>query len=593
MNGHTVRTAPAALPLSLPFLCPAGHPVAQRVHGGDDRPGAVFTRREVVDFILDLTGYTPDRPLHRMRLLEPSFGNGDVLLPAIDRLLAAWRANPRTAGDPVAALSDSVRAVELHPGTFTRTRDAVIDRLTATHGLAAAAAVTLADTWLIQGDYLLIDLPGPFDFVVGNPPYVRQERIPDALMTAYRARYMTIYGRADLYVPFIERSLRLLGEEGHCGFICADRWMKNRYGGPLRRLVAERFHLKIHVDMAETPAFHTEVLTSPAITIMVRPGRAEVRPTRIARRPEIDRAVLTGLARELTAAEVTRNGTVWEMEGVATGAEPWILDVSGQLALVRRLEAAFPTLEQAGCTVGIGVATGADAAFIGPFESLDVEPDRKLPLVMTGDISAGVVQWRGRGVVNPFTDTGELVDLASYPRLRAHLQAHRPDLAARPVAQKAPARWYRTLDRITPALATQPKLLIPDIKGEAHVVHENGRFYPHHNLYFITSEVWNLNVLQAVLLSGVATLFVAAYSTRMHGGFLRFQAQYLRRIRVPFWHQVPDGTRQALAAAVDCGDRAACQQAVYELYGLDAGERTILQEAARSQSRSRASGEGP
>ena len=31
--------------------------------------GAVFTRTEVVDFMLDLIGYTPDRPLWKYRLL--------------------------------------------------------------------------------------------------------------------------------------------------------------------------------------------------------------------------------------------------------------------------------------------------------------------------------------------------------------------------------------------------------------------------------------------------------------------------------------------------------------------------------------------
>jgi hypothetical protein len=55
--------------------------------------GAVFTRREVVDFILDLAGYTVDKPLYRYRLLEPSFGNGDFLLPVIERLLASCKGN--------------------------------------------------------------------------------------------------------------------------------------------------------------------------------------------------------------------------------------------------------------------------------------------------------------------------------------------------------------------------------------------------------------------------------------------------------------------------------------------------------------------
>ena len=52
----------------------------------------------------------------------------------------------------------------------------------------------------------------------------------------------------------------------------------------------------------------------------------------------------------------------------------------------------------------------ADKAFIGEFDKLDVEPDRKLPLAMTRDaIQDGVVKWRGLGVINPFTDDGGLV----------------------------------------------------------------------------------------------------------------------------------------------------------------------------------------
>ncbi len=56
---------------------------------GIEERGAIYTKRDVVDFILDLTGYAEDAPLTDYRLLEPSFGDGDFLLPAIDHLLAA------------------------------------------------------------------------------------------------------------------------------------------------------------------------------------------------------------------------------------------------------------------------------------------------------------------------------------------------------------------------------------------------------------------------------------------------------------------------------------------------------------------------
>jgi hypothetical protein len=538
---------------------------------GDAR-GAIFTRAEVVDFILDLAGYTEDQPLHEKRLLEPSFGGGDFLLPIIKRLLAAWRA-VRPHSSALDDLANAIRAVELHHSTFHRTRTAVIAALRQ-NGIAANAATALANFWLSQGDFLRAPLDGQFDFVVGNPPYVRQELIPAPLLAEYRNRYTTMYDRADIYIPFIERSLSVLSDGGTLGFICADRWMKNRYGGPLRSLVANKFHMKAYVDMVDTPAFHSDVVAYPAITIISReaPGA-----TRIAHRPAIDRATLTTLASLLTVAELPKeSGSVRELAGVANGSEPWLLESADQMALIRRLEGAFPSLEEAGAKVGIGVATGADKAFIGDFEALDVEPDRKLPLVTTKDIMTGEVKWRGQGVINPFAEPGGLVDLREYPRLRRYLEARREAIAGRHCAQKIPANWYRTIDRITPALAARPKLLIPDIKGKANVVFENGTLYPHHNLYYVISDDWNLRALQAVLLSAVSRLFVATYSTKMRGGFLRFQAQYLRRIRIPLWADVSKPLRRELTEAAIKRDMQACNRAVFKLYGLSHDERSAL-----------------
>src|SRR5665213_557071 len=88
--------------------------VAGMANSGAESRGAVFTRREVVDFILDLAGYTADKPLHRSRLLEPSMGHGDFLIPAIDRLLEAYRREVNDSGDIVSDLGDCIVAVELH-----------------------------------------------------------------------------------------------------------------------------------------------------------------------------------------------------------------------------------------------------------------------------------------------------------------------------------------------------------------------------------------------------------------------------------------------------------------------------------------------
>ena len=553
-------------------ICPVEDALKALSVGGIEERGAVFTRREVVEFILDLFGYTSDKALYKQRLLEPSFGAGDFLLIVVERLIKAWERH-NGMNNAFECLKDSIRGVELHKSTFSATRRKVIAQL-ADAGIAIHDAERLTDIWLVCDDFLLVSLDDAFDFVVGNPPYVRQELIPNALIAEYRARYDTIFDRAALYIPFIERSLRLLVKGGALGFICADRWMKNRYGRQLRRMVADHYHLRIYVDMVNTPAFQADVIAYPAITII---GREKPGKTRVAHRPEITGETLRTLTKQLLLKEPPApDSPVKEMTDVARGTEPWILESLDQLSLVRRLECEFPLIEDAGCKVGIGVATGADNAFIGPHDELDVEPDRKLPIVMTRDILTGEVKWRGLGIVNPFADEGGLVDLGRFPKLKRYLEARKDQIARRHVARKAPASWYRTIDRIYPALAKTPKLLIPDIKGQAHIVHETGKLYPHHNLYFITSDEWDLKALQAVLLSGIARLFVSIYSTRMRGGYLRFQAQYLRRIRLPRWRDVPDNLKQALIKAAERGDKTACNSAVFQLYRLSKEERAAL-----------------
>ncbi|TDR05599.1 Eco57I restriction-modification methylase domain-containing protein [Marinomonas communis] len=535
--------------------------------------GAVFTRLEVVRFILDLSGFHSDNQLYTKRILEPSFGNGDFLLEIVRRLLASWsRENetPPSFGD----LCDTIVAVELHHETFIQTSKLILDELTC-NGVEEGTASQLVKHWLIQGDFLLVGLPKQFDFVIGNPPYIRQELIPTLLLEEYRRRYETIYDRADIYIPFLERSLSLLSSVGVLGFICSDRWMKNRYGGPLRRFVSDSFSLKVYVDMCDTKAFHSDVIAYPAITLISREKHCK---TRIFHNPQIEESFLSSLSKVLLGEDSVDSDVFKfkELANVMNGNEPWLLESSDQMEMLRRLEESYPLLEEAGCKVGIGVATGADKAFIGSYDSLCVEDDRKLPIVTTKDISSGEVNWRGMGVINPFTESGALVDLDEYPKLQQYLEERRSVIAARHCAKKTPEKWYRTIDRITPNLASTPKLLIPDIKGEAHVVFEEGKLYPHHNLYFILSEEWDLRSLQAVLLSSVARLFVASYSTKMRGGFLRFQAQYLRRIRIPRWDTVSQSLRDELSKAALARDVEACNSAVFKLYGLSLEEQSAL-----------------
>ncbi len=559
---------------------PAVEAAIQQLAGeGENGRGAVFTKPGVVTAILDLSGYECSKPLHQMRVLEPSFGEGDFLLAVLNRLLRSWTQAGGRAETALTDLGDSIRAVELHRASFLATAEKVRTSLI-NAGISDLDARKLCGCWLICDDFLLSNLPGEFNFVVGNPPYVRQERIPAALLREYRSRFATLYDRADLYVPFFERALDLLAVDGKLGFICANRWLKNRYGKPLREKIARSFRLSYFLDMEGVNAFHSDVIAYPAITVIQRNAADALNraPTRVAASFALTNGDLTSIVSDLRRGDIGCD-SVSEIE-LADGGAPWLFNGTSDLALLRKLEREWPTLEQAGCKVGIGVATGCDRVYIGNYDTMPVESERKLPLVMGRDLVGGEIQWHGKGVLNPYEPDGTLADLERYPQFAAYIEVHQEAIAGRNVAKRSSVGWYRTIDKINPGLISQPKLLVPDIKGKSTFVVDEGRYYPHHNLYYILPGEWDIRALQTVMRSSITLLMVASYCTRMAGGFLRFQAQYLRRIRLPHWHEVGAELRRDLAGAASMTDQESIDRPVYRLYGLSERESKIAQEVA-------------
>jgi hypothetical protein len=161
-----------------------------------------------------------------------------------------------------------------------------------------------------------------------------------------------------------------------------------------------------------------------------------------------------------------------------------------------------------------------------------------------------------------------VVNLDEYPRLTRYLETFEGDIRSRHVAKKNPSAWFRTIDRVYPELVGQPKLLIPDIAGSNEVAYDDGKYHPHHNLYFVVSTHWDLEVLGGLLSSRVALFFVWAYAVKMRGGYLRFQAQYLRRIRLPDPRTMSRGLSTKIRNAFRSRDFAALDTLAMEAYAL-------------------------
>lgn len=533
--------------------------------------GEVFTKRWVVDLILDLCDYTPDLDLTQLRVVEPSVGSGAFLGPIVDRLLAA-KAKHADA-KPWLFLQDCIRCWDLQAEHVRKTKELIIDMLTQS-GCLAGDAKALADSWVLLGDFLLTGHKQSADLVVGNPPYIRIEDIPVQSLAAYRAACQTMIGRADVFIGFYERGLDLLAPGGRLAYICADRWMRNAYGRRLRRKILDGpYAVESVLTMHDAPAFETEVSAYPAITIL---RRGEQGP------------VVSALANEKFGPGDAKQFSLWETTSglneplrrpSVTAArlprwheddDSWPEGSPQTLEWLEKLEETLPVLEDpaTGTKISIGVATGADAVYVCAEQKLpEVESDRLLPLVMAADVKSGEFSWTGHHLVNPWEPTG-IVELSNYPRLAAYYRHHLITLNGRNVAKRSGARWYRTIDRVNFSLLNRPMLVMEDMKSQPHPVLVPAGYYPHHNLYYVISNGWDLHALGGLLLSEVVERQVAAYCVKMRGGTLRFQAQYLRRVRCPHPASIPVDVLGALAAAFRARDRAAATDAALRAYRM-------------------------
>ena len=545
--------------------------------------GEVFTRRWVVELILDLVGYRVDEDLGAATVVEPSCGCGAFIVPIVERLAESCGRYGRRLRD----MAGAIWGFDLLEHNAEYTRKAVMDTLLAM-GEPNEVAERLSGEWVRTDDFLLADHRGlQADFVVGNPPYIRLEEVPTEVSDAYRRELPTMRGRADVFVGFYERGLSVLAPDGRLAFICADRWMRNQYGERLRSLVVDNYAIDSLVVLHDVDAFEDPVAAYPAITVLRNgpQGSAKVVDTSASFGAADAEQVVAWLANP--DADPPRSNDSFKVAELPTwfssGAH-WPAGAPHDLELIAFLEEHFAPIEdrRTGTRVGIGVATGCDDVFVTA-QADGVESSRLLPLLTASDIANGEPAWGGQFLVNPWED-GRLVDLADFPGMARYLESHADRVRARHVAKRQPENWHRTIDKVDPSLQARPKLLLPDMKAAAHPVFDPGAYYPHHNLYFVVSEEWDLEVLGGILLSDVANLLVGAYCVKMRGGTYRFQAQYLRKIRVPDPKTLSDSVSEDLRSAFRLRDRPAASAAAWPLYGVDPARRLAQSVVARTES---------
>src|SRR5690606_36665061 len=203
--------------------------------------------------------------------------------------------------------------------------------------------------------------PGGFDIVLGNPPYVKLQNLMkvDPAVVAYLQAnrgddtYVSAQtGNTDLYLPFIEKGLRLLAPGGRMAYIAPSLWAVNEYGEGLRRHVRNSRQLARWIDFRAYQVFD-EAITYTALQFFTREPNDVVR---IALAPK---------------GESEAQDVDWSDEKLAVTYEglaedgAWLMATGPERALVERLGDNCIRLGERSLTSGIfvGVQTSADSIY--------------------------------------------------------------------------------------------------------------------------------------------------------------------------------------------------------------------------------------
>ena len=96
---------------------------------------------------------------------------------------------------------------------------------------------------------------GGFDVIIGNPPYVRVEFIPENQVQYYKNYFKSASGKFDLSSVFYEKSVGLLNDAGIYSVITSYQFLYTSSGIGLREFIAENTDTQIIMFSSDSQVF--------------------------------------------------------------------------------------------------------------------------------------------------------------------------------------------------------------------------------------------------------------------------------------------------------------------------------------------------
>jgi predicted type IV restriction endonuclease len=453
--------------------------------------------------------------------------------------------------------------------------------------------------WKVEFPSVLKGKDCGFDAVIGNPPYVRMEGFK-SIKDYLRERYSSHQERADLYAYFLERGTTLLRPSGMLGMIVSNKFIRAKYGAPLRRMLSRSSRIRAIADFAGARVFVGATVRTVVLIACKQPCR-DVAAIYL---PVPDRETIDAfLTKRLSILEYAAKVAVSMASGAVEG-DDWRIGSADSIRIIDRIRRdSVPMAEFVRATAAFGLKTGLNEAFVVDRASRDrmVRRDAKskqilLPILFGRDVRRYHTYGPDRFVIYL---NGQ--ELNQFPAARDHLSVFRPKLANRAGSQK----WFE-LQQPAAAVrdrAMRPKIVYPIIAPECRFCLETDRRLINDKLFLIDSD--DVGLL-AILNSRLANLYFSAVCAALEGStgrYLEFRAQYVDKFPVPKHfpgfrqknileklgrtmldlHKRQILTRTAdertrIKRLIAATDRQ-IDNLVYELYGLTEAEIALVEEA--------------
>jgi type I restriction-modification system DNA methylase subunit len=393
---------------------------------------------------------------------------------------------------------------------------------------------------------------GGFDAVIGNPPYIRiqhmKEWAPLEVEFIKETYETTQKGNIDIYIAFVEKGLSLLKEDGRLGYILPHKFFTANYGAALCDLIARGHRLSKLIHFGHQQVF-SGATTYTCLLFLTDAPQTTYELTKV-----------DDISAWISVDEYEQ----YEIIGPLEGEHPWSFVIGRDTELFNRLKAMPLKLNDVGVTERIfqGVKTGADNIYIVdgidrsdkgyrircPHDGREylIEPDLLHPLVKGGDGRRYNLLPTNRHVIFPYKSDGSkkasLIssdDLQSqYPLTWKYLCSHMEVLQKREDGKFADSTWWEFSRHQALDVMPRPKIFTPDLA--AHVsfsLDDTGEMFFTGGVSggygIVASPGISSNFLLGILNSTLMQWFARRRSTEMQGGYISFEARFIKLFPIP------------------------------------------------------------